>query len=106
METHSFLEIDGLKLQNSGVNNISTESPFTELIRSLRTEIQDAVAKSSGADKNASQNNQGDRSDSRDSNRYPSPSPGPRRKNNSSNFEKTQSTQRAEHSPKQQQSEE
>ena len=87
-ETHSFLEIDGLKLQTSGVNNISTESPldtFTELVRSLRTEIQDAVAKSSSTDRNASPNNQTDCSDSQDSNRYRSPSPGPRRINNFSN---------------------
>ena len=91
VETHSFLEIDGLKLQTSGVNSISTESPldtFTELVRSLRTEIQDAMAKSSRTDRNASQNNQRDRSDSRDSNRYRSPSPGPRRNNNFSNFKK------------------
>ena len=91
VETHSFLEIDGLKIQTSGVNNISTETPldtFTELVRSLRTEIQDAVAKSSRTDRNASQNNQRDRSESRDSNRYRSPSPGPRRNNNFSNFKK------------------
>ena len=91
VETHSFLEIDGLKLQTSGVNNISTESPldtFTDLVRSLRTEIQDAVAKSSRTDRNASQNNQIDRSGSRRSNRYRSPSPGPRRNNNFSNFKK------------------
>ena len=40
--THSFLEIHGVKLQTSGVNNISTDTPldtFTELVRSLRTEI-------------------------------------------------------------------
>ena len=91
VETHSFLEIDGLKIQTSGVDNVSTESPldtFTELVRCLRTEIQDIVAKSSRTDKNASQNNQRDRSDSRDSNRYRSPSPGPRRINNFSNFKK------------------
>ena len=91
VETHSFLEIDGLKLQTSGVNNISTETPldtFTELVRSLRTEIQDAVAKSSRTDRNFSQNNQRDRSDSRDSTRYRSPSPGPRRNNNFSNLKK------------------
>ena len=91
VETHSFLEIDGLKLQISGVNNMSTETPldtFTELVRSLRTEIQDAVATSSRTDRNASQNNQRDRSNSRDSNRYRSPSPGPRRRNNFSNFKK------------------
>ena len=91
METHSFLEIDGLKLQISGDNNISTEAPldtFTELVRCLRTEIQDAVAESSRTDRNASQNNQRDRSDSRDSNRYRSPSRGRRRNNNFSNFKK------------------
>ena len=92
VETYSFLEIDGLKLQTSGVNHISTETPldtFTEIVRSLRTaEIQDAVAKSSRTDRNASQNNQRDRSESRDSNRYRSPSPGPRRNNNFSNFKK------------------
>ena len=91
VETHSFLEIDGLKLHTSGVNNIGTETPldtFTELVRSLRTEIQDAVAKSSRTDRNASQNNQRDRSDSRDSNRYLSLSPGLRRNNNFSNFKK------------------
>ena len=95
-EIHSFLGMDGVKLQTSGVNNVSTETPldtFTELARSLRTENKDAVAKSSRTDRNASQNNQRDRSDSRDSNRYPFPSPGPRRNNNFSNFEKTQSTQ-------------
>ena len=76
VETRSFPEIDGLKSPTSGVNNISTESPldtFTELVRTLRTEIQDAVAKSSRTDRNAAQNNQRDRSDSRDSNRYRSP---------------------------------
>ena len=84
VETHSSLEIDASELQTSSVNNISTETPldtFTELVRSLRTEIQDAVAKSSRTDKNASQNNQRDRSDSRYSNRYR-----PRRNNNFSNF--------------------
>ena len=89
VETQSFVEIDGLKLQTSGVNNNSTETPFdtfTELVRSLRTEIHDAVAKSSRTDRKASQNNQRNRSDSRDSNRYRSPSPGPRRNNNFSNF--------------------
>ena len=89
VETRSFLEIDGLKLQTSGVNNISTETPldnFTELDRSLRTEIQDAVAKSSRTNRNVSQNNQRDRSEIRDSNRYRSPSPGARRNNNFSNF--------------------
>ena len=71
---------------------ISAQSPletFTELACSLLTEIQNAVAKSSRTDKNASQNNQRDRSDSRDSNSYRSPSPGPRRNNNFSNFKKT-----------------
>ena len=61
VETHFFLEIDGLKLQTSGVNNISTESPidtFTELVRSLRAKNQDALAKSSRTDRNVSQNNQ------------------------------------------------
>ena len=59
VETQSFLQIDGLKLQTSGVNNISTETPldtFTDLVRSLRYEIQDAVAQSSRTDKNAFQN--------------------------------------------------
>ena len=91
VETLSFLEIDGLNLQTSGVNNIKTETPldtFTELVRNLCTEIQNAVAKSSRTDRNASQNNQIDRSDSRDSNRYRSPSPGPRRNSNFSNFKK------------------
>ena len=91
VETHSFHEIDGSKLQTSGVNNISTETPldtFTELVRSLRREIQDPVAKSTRTDRNASQNNQRDRSDSRNSNRYRSPSPGPRRNNNFSKFKK------------------
>ena len=67
VETHSFLEIDGLKLQTSGVNSISSETPldtFTELVPSLRTEIQDAVATSSHTDRKFSQNNQTDRSDS------------------------------------------
>ena len=32
METHSSLEIDGSKLQTSGVNNISTESPLDTLL--------------------------------------------------------------------------
>ena len=57
METPSFLEIDGLKLQTSCVNNNSTETPldtFTELVCSLRTEIHDAVAKSSRTDRSAS----------------------------------------------------
>ena len=88
---HCFLEIDGLKLQTSGINNISTETPldsFTELVCSLSTEIQDAVAKSSRTDSNASQNNQRDRSDSRNSNLNRSPSPGPRRNHNFSEFKK------------------
>ena len=92
VETHSFLEIDGLKLQTSGVNNISTENPietFTELVRSLRTEIQDTVAKSSHTDPNVSQNNQKNRSESRDSNRHRSPSATTRRNNNFSFFKKT-----------------
>ena len=91
VETHSFLEINGLKLQTSGVNNINTETPldtFTELVRSLRTDSQDAVAKSSRTERNVSQNNQRDRSESRDNNRYRSPSAGPRRNNNFSNFKK------------------
>ena len=91
VETHSSLDIDGLKLQTFGINNISTETPldtFTELVRSLRTEIQDAVAKSSRTDRNASQNNQRDRSDSQNSNRYRSLSTGPRRNNNFSNYKK------------------
>ena len=49
VETHSFLEIDGLKLQTSGVNIISTKTPldtFTDLVRSLPTEIQNTVATS------------------------------------------------------------
>ena len=85
VENHSFCEIDGLKLQTSGVNNISTESPldaFTELVCSLLIENQNAVAKSSRTDKNVSQINQRDRSDSRDSNSYGFPSPGLRRNNN------------------------
>ena len=39
VETHSFLENDGLILQTSVVNNISSETPldtFFELVRSLR----------------------------------------------------------------------
>ena len=67
VETHSFLEIDELILQTSVVNNISSETPFTELVRSLRPEIQDAVAESSRTDRRVSQNNQRDRSKSRDS---------------------------------------
>ena len=50
METHSFLEIDGFKLQTSDVNKSNTETPLdnlTELVRSLLREIQDAVAKPS-----------------------------------------------------------
>ena len=80
VETHSFLEIDGLRKQFSGVNNISTETLlniFAELVRRLRTEIQDAVAQSSRTYRNASQNNQIDRSDSRNSNRYQCPLMGP-----------------------------
>ena len=91
VETHSFLEIDGLKIQTSGANNNSTKRPFdtfTELVRSFRREIQNAVVTSAHTDKNASQNNQRDRSDSRNSNRYWSPSPGMRRNNNFSNFKK------------------
>ena len=91
VETHSFLEIDGLKLQTTGVNNISTETPpdtFTELVGSLGKEVQDAVAKSSRTDRNVSQNNQRDRLETRDSIRYRSLSPGPRRNNNFSNFKK------------------
>ena len=59
---------------------------FTELVRRLRTEIHDAVAKSSRTDRNVSQNNQRQRSESRNGNRNRSPSPGPRRNNNFSNF--------------------
>ena len=44
------------------------------------------MATSSRTDRNASQNNQRDRSDIRNSHRYWSPSPGPRRNNNFSNF--------------------
>ena len=91
LETHFFLDIDALKLQTSGVNNICTETPldnFSELVRSLRTEIQDAVAKSSLTDRNASQNNQRDRLDSRNIDRYRSSSPGPRHNYKFSNFEK------------------
>ena len=91
VETHSLLEIDGLKFQTSGINNISTETPldsFTELVRSLLTKIQDGVAKSSRTDQIVSQKNQRDSSECRDSNRCRSPSPGPRRNNNSSNFKK------------------
>ena len=92
VETHSFLAIDGLNLQTFSVKNISTETAldtFTELVCSLRTKIQDAVAKSSRNDRNVSQNNQRDRSESRDSNRYRSPSPGASRNNNFSNFKKS-----------------
>ena len=95
-ESPSFLEIDGLKLQTSGVNNISTGTPldalrphphtFTELVRSFHKDIQDAVAKSSRTDRNVSQNIQRDRSESPDSNRYLSPSPGRRRNNKISKF--------------------
>ena len=83
--------MDGLKLQTSGVNNINTETAldtFTDFVRSLCTKIPDAVATSSFTDRHTSQNNQRGRSDSRDSNRYRSPSPGPRRNNNFSNFKK------------------
>ena len=60
VETHSFLEIDGVKLQTSVVDNNSTETPpdnFTEVVRSLRTEIYEAAAKSSPTERIASQNN-------------------------------------------------
>ena len=71
VETHSFPEIDGLNLQTSALNNMSTETPldtFTELVRSLRTEIRGAVAMSSRTDRNASQYYQTDRSDNQNSN--------------------------------------
>ena len=77
--------------QTSGFNNISTDTPldtFTELVRSRRTEIQEAVDQPSRTDQNASQNNQRYRSDSRNKSRYWSPLPGPRRKNNFSDFKK------------------
>ena len=67
LKSASFHEIDSLKLQTSGVNNNTIETPldtFTQLVRSLTTEIQDTVAKSSRTDKTASQNNQRDRLDS------------------------------------------
>ena len=89
VETHSFLEIDGVRMQFSGVNNISTQTLlniFTELVRSLRTEIQDAVALPSRTYRNASLNNQIHRSDSRNSNRYQSPLPGLIRNNTFSKF--------------------
>ena len=91
VETHSLLEKDGLKMQTSGVNNISTETLldiFTELIRSLLTQIQDAVDHSSYTDKNASRNNQRDRYHCQNSSRYRSLLPGPRRKNNFSKYKK------------------
>ena len=72
VETRSFFEIDGLKLQISVANNISTETPldnFTELVCSLRAEVQDAEVQLSRTDRNASEKNQRDRSDSRNSNR-------------------------------------
>ena len=67
VETHNFPEIDGLKIQTSGVNKISSETPldtFTELVRSLRTEIQGAASTSSRTDRIVSQNNQRNPSDS------------------------------------------
>ena len=89
VETDSFLEMDGLKLQTSGVNNITNETnldTFTELVRRLRTQIQDAVTTSSPTDRNVSQNIPIDRSDTRDSDRDQSPPPGPRRNQNVSKF--------------------
>ena len=47
VETYSSLGTDGLKMQTSGVNNISTETSldtFTELVLIRRTEIEDAAA--------------------------------------------------------------
>ena len=90
LKTCSLREIDGSKMQTSGANNSSTETPlgtFTELVRSLRTRIQDAVAPS-GTDNSAFQNNQIDRFVSQNSHRHMSASPGPRQKNNFSNFKK------------------
>ena len=64
VETHSYPEINVSKLQTSGITNISNKTSlhtfnnFNELLRSLRTEIQDGVAKSSRPDRNAFQNNQ------------------------------------------------
>ena len=55
VETQYFLEIDSLKLQTSGVNSISTETPldtFIELLPSLCTEIQNALAHSFRTDRN------------------------------------------------------
>ena len=58
VENHSSPAVDGLKLQTFCVNNFSTETPlelFIELVRSLRTEIQDTMAQSSRTDRKASQ---------------------------------------------------
>ena len=107
VESHYFLEIDSLKLQNSGVNSISTETPldhFTELLRSLPTEIQNAGAQSSRTDRNIWQNMRRDRSDSQNSNRYRSLLPVSRRHNNLSNFRIAKKTQRPEHRLEQRQS--
>ena len=86
VESHSFLEIDGFEKQTSGVNKFSTETPldaFPQLVSNLRTKFPHALAKSSRTERNASQKGQ---RDSQDSDRYRSPSPGPRRNNNFSNY--------------------
>ena len=66
VEIHSFPETDSLNLKTFGVSKITTETPldtFTQLHRSPRAEIQNAVIKSSRTNRNASQYNQRDRPD-------------------------------------------
>ena len=65
VEINFFLEKNGLNLQTSDVENISTETTvytLAELVRSLRKEIYDIVALSTRTERSASQNNHRNRS--------------------------------------------
>ena len=72
----SFHEIDGLKVQTSGVKNICTDNTFdtfSEIFRTLCRESQGSVAHSSRSDKSANFYDQKTRSDSQNSSRCWSP---------------------------------